>query len=76
MYNQGTVLEVNKPFNMRKDNRGRFVNAKVGDLFCVTNTEYSQRNGIMVDRKSKAKIGIGYLMDESDVKEFFDVVEL
>jgi hypothetical protein len=74
MYKQFTVLKVKKSFSMRNNNKGRLINALVGDLFYVTNPEYAQVDCVMVDRKSKAKINSGYLLAKDDIVSLFDVV--
>lgn len=72
--NQFSTLVAKVAFQMKLDGaRGRSVNVKIGDVFMVTNPRHMQDNGIKIDRKNKASINSGYMLDLAQVEQLFDL---
>lgn len=53
--------------------KGRAVNVKIGDIFMVTNPRHMQDKGIKIDRKNKATLNSGYMLDLAQVEQLFDL---
>lgn len=73
---QFTRLTSKASFSMKLDGtRGCPVNVKIGDKFVITNPEYSQTMGIMVDRENRARPNSGYMLDIHQVQSLFTIGE-
>lgn len=75
MFKQCTHLEVIEPFYFRPNPKGRAVECKLGDIFTITSPDYKNSVHCLIDRVKKAKLNIGYQLDNSDIQRFFKVVE-
>ena len=73
MFKQFDFLEVIEPF-LIPVGKGRPVKGKIGDIFTVTSPTYNNKDFCLIDRKNKAKLNLGYRVNNADIQRFFKVI--
>lgn len=74
---QLTQLRAKVNFQYKLGPKGRWCQAKAGELYWVTNTEASQnsRAQILIDRIDRGRVGTGYPFTLATINELFDIAE-
>lgn len=74
MFEQCAILEVIKPFSFKLA-KGRTVKGKIGQWFWVTSPTYKNQEYCLIAREGQGSTNTGWLVDNSDIKQFFKLVD-
>lgn len=70
-----TILKAKTSFSFRANGaRGKAVNVQEGSLWEVTSPEYRNIKDVIIDRKGKAKLNIGYSFTIEMVNQYFEIL--